>query len=256
VTILEKNKTPDSSILVIGNEILSGRTKDTNIPYIADGLKNRGIMLKQVRIVLDIEADIIKNLNELRKNYDFVFTTGGIGPTHDDITAASVAKAFDVPYVVHKAAEQRLIEHYGDRLNENRMRMAFMPEGAGLIDNPVSSAPGFFIENVYCMAGMPSVMRAMFDSLLPKLIHGDAFLSQSVTCNLLEGDFASDLEAIQSMYPSVEIGSYPFFHSLEDCGATLVIQGQNRETIELAKNDVISMITKFGGIIKDKTSVS
>ncbi len=188
------NPTPTAAILVIGNEILSGRTQDTNVQFIAERLKKHGIRLKEVRVVLDCEDDIIAAVHVLRARYTFVFTTGGIGGTHDDITAATMAKAFNIAYVVNPEAHQRLLHHYKDQLNQNRFQMAYMPDDARLIDNPISGAPGFAVENVYCLAGMPSVMQGMFVTLLPTLKGGIPFISRSVTCDLREDDIAKALD--------------------------------------------------------------
>jgi molybdenum cofactor synthesis domain-containing protein len=239
-----------AAILVIGNEILSGRTKDQNIPYMGERLKNRGIKLKEVRIVPDDESAIIKAVHALRNAYTYVFTTGGIGATHDDITAEVMSKAFNQNYALNETAAKLLKDHYQERINDNRMRMAFMPEHAGLIDNPLSAAPGFFVENVYCMAGMPSVMQVMFDGLIEKLDSAKPIISKSVKCNLLEGDIAHALSAIQNKYDDVDIGSYPHYVN-NAIGTSFVSQGQNIIAVENAMEDILKMIDEFNGIISE-----
>jgi molybdenum cofactor synthesis domain-containing protein len=237
--------TSTAAILVIGNEILSGRTHDTNVRYIAQHLQQAGIVLDEVRVIPDRESIIIKHVNALRADYDYVFTTGGIGSTHDDITAASVAKAFGVPFDIHTEALARIEQQLGDQMNDNCRRMAFMPKGSGLIDNSVSKVPGFYIENVYCLAGMPSIMRCMFDALLPTLKHGAPFVSNTVTCALLERQIAQQLEDIQSAFPTVDIGSYPFYDK-ESRGVSLVIKGQDQTVIQSATDRVITLVQSYG----------
>jgi molybdenum cofactor synthesis domain-containing protein len=202
-----------AALMVIGDEILSGRTKDKNIGTIADTCTAVGIDLKEVRVVPDEEAEIVAALNALRAKFDYVFTTGGIGPTHDDITADCVAKAFGVPLDVHPEAVAILKERLaktGGELNEARLRMARIPRGAALVANKVSGAPGFWIGNVITMAGIPSVMQAMLDEVLPKLKTGAKLLSETVRADAKEGDVGTDLGAIAKAYPETIIGSYPF----------------------------------------------
>jgi molybdenum cofactor synthesis domain-containing protein len=204
-----------AAILVIGDEILSGRTKDKNIGYIAEYLTNIGIDLSEVRIVPDVEAEIVGALNALRARYTYVFTTGGIGPTHDDITADCVAKAFNVPIDHDPRAVAMLRERYqpGD-LNEARLRMARIPAGADLIDNPISKAPGFRIGNVIVMAGVPSIMQAMLDNVAPTLATGARMLVSTIPATgLAEGIYAAGLAEIATAHPAVSIGSYPSFNA-------------------------------------------
>ncbi len=241
--------TPTAAILVIGNEILSGRTHDINVKYIAECLKKVGIQLLEVRIIPDVEAMIIETVNALRKRYVYVFTTGGIGATHDDITAASVAKAFNRALIEHEGALAALVVHYQERLNDNRRRMALMPADCGYIANPVSGAWGFFVENVYCLAGMPSVMQAMFNEILPTLKGGAPFISQTITCDLVEGDIAHALAAIQENHPSVQIGSYPFYRKPPDIGVSFVVQGQDKAAVLAATDAVNQMVIVFGGTL-------
>lgn len=238
-----------AAILVIGNEILSGRTQDTNVAFIAKHLQKKGIKLQEVRIVPDHEQAIIDAVLSLKSIYTYVFTTGGIGATHDDITAASIAKAFHLDLVVHEDALQRLKDHYQERLNANRSRMALLPATCQLIDNAISAAPGFSLDNVYCMAGMPNVMQAMFLWLLPHLKGGNEIFSSSVTCNLMEGDIAHALAFLQSDHPNVDIGSYPFYRIPPDIGVTFVLQSDDKMALSCAFQGVLKMIDDFNGTV-------
>ncbi len=198
-------------VIVIGNEILSGRTQDSNLAWLALALNEAGVRLKEARIIPDSQQAIIDTINACRMQYDYVFTTGGIGPTHDDITSECISQAFGVPHVRHPEAEAVLTRHYGqENLNAARLKMAEMPEGATLIHNPVSAAPGFIIGNVYVLAGVPRIMQAMFDELKHKLLGGKPIVSDSISIFVSEGMIAEDLSRIQSEFPDVEIGSYPF----------------------------------------------
>jgi molybdenum cofactor synthesis domain-containing protein len=200
-----------AAVLVIGDEILSGRTKDKNVGYIADRLTEVGIDLKEVRIVSDERDEIVDALNALRSRYTYVFTTGGIGPTHDDITADSVAAAFGVPIDVDQRAVDVMLERYEQsELTEARLRMARIPEGAELIANPVSKAPGFNIGNVFVMAGVPSIMHAMMDDVVPRLKAGRIVHSLSIEAGMGEGAVAKQLSALQDEFPDISIGSYPY----------------------------------------------
>ncbi|MEM7197748.1 MAG: molybdopterin-binding protein, partial [Pseudomonadota bacterium] len=201
-----------AALLIIGDEILSGRTKDSNLQTLAKKLNARGIALAEARVVPDVMEKIITSLNELRQTYHYVFTTGGIGPTHDDITCAAIAGAFGVAIVEHPLAMTKLAKRYqeiGQEFTEARRKMACVPEGATLIDNPVSVAPGFHIGNVYCMAGVPDIMSAMCDLLIPTLAQGAIMLSKSLITNLPESDVAPGLAKIARNFPMVDIGSYP-----------------------------------------------
>src|SRR6478609_2912976 len=202
-----------AALLVIGDEILTGRTKDKNIGYIAEYLTGIGIDLLEVRVVPDIEAEIVAAVNALRERYTYLFTTGGIGPTHDDITADSIGRAFGVPVDHDPRAVSLLRERYGpDELNEARMRMARVPEGADLIENPISKAPGFRIGNVFVMAGVPSIMQAMLDNIASGLQTGARMIIETIEAEgLAEGIYAEGLGQIASSFPSVSIGSYPSF---------------------------------------------
>ena len=204
-----------AAILVIGDEILSGRTKDKNIGYIAEYLTNIGIDLREVRVVPDVEGEVVGAINALRSRYTYLFTTGGIGPTHDDITADCVAKAFGVAIDHDPRAIKVMLERYNpEDLNEARMRMARIPDGAELIDNPISKAPGFMLGNVIVMAGVPNIMQAMLDNVAARLATGAKMLVSTIdTGGLPEGIYAAGLGAVASAHPGVSIGSYPSFHA-------------------------------------------
>ncbi len=236
---------PTAAIIIIGNEILSGRTQDTNIAYIAKKLASVGIDLLEVRVIPDEEDRIIDAVNEIRPRYTYVFTTGGIGATHDDITAASIAKAFQKPLVENEEALQILENHYKERFNTSRRRMAMMPEGVTLIENPVSKAPSFQIENVFVLAGMPSVMQGMLEYILPRLTTGKPFYYNTVTSGILEGTIAEKLTEVQNQHPGVSIGSYPFY-TIPNIGTSLVIRGQDKNLITKATEAVIAMVESFG----------
>lgn len=208
------NITSTSALLIIGNEILSGRTKDANLAWLGEQLSAIGAPLKEVRVIPDIETEIINAVHALKDKYTYVFTTGGIGPTHDDITAECMAKAFDTELWEDPEARRRLEVHYEDSehdLNEARLKMAKVPKGSTLIDNPVSAAPGFQIENVYVMAGVPRIMQAMFDNIASGIKGGASMQSIEIQCRLGEGDLAAPLGEIQKQYPEVDIGSYPSY---------------------------------------------
>ena len=240
---------PTAAVLIIGNEILSGRTHDANIQYLASRLTALGIRLRETRVVEDDAAAIGRALNALRRAYTYVFTTGGIGPTHDDITAASIAKALRLPLITDRAALARLAAHYRDRgttLNAARRRMAQMPKGSTLIDNPVSSAPGFRIRNVFVLAGVPSIMQAMFESIAPSLNGGPPLLSRTVRVNLPEGDIAQGLEQLQERFADVEMGSYPTF-SRRDWAVRIVLRCQDADRLGAAVDAFIALIARLGG---------
>ncbi|KEJ90861.1 competence/damage-inducible protein A [Sulfitobacter donghicola] len=229
-------KNPTAAMLVIGDEILSGRTRDANMHYLAGQLTDAGIALAEVRVVPDERDVIIAAVQALAANYDTVFTSGGIGPTHDDITADCMAAAFGQTIDVRDDARDILQAHYdksGTELNEARLRMARIPADATLIDNPVSSAPGFTIENVHVMAGVPSVFIAMVASVLPTLTGGAPLLSETLTVHRGEGDIAGPFGAIAEAYPSLSMGSYPFQKDGR-YGAHLVVRGQDRAMLDEA----------------------
>lgn len=235
--------TVTAAILVIGDEILSGRTKDKNIGYIAEYLTNIGIDLREVRVVSDVEDEIVAALNALRHRYTHVFTTGGIGPTHDDITADSVAKAFGVPIEVDERAVKLLLERIAKAdLNEARLRMARIPEGADLIQNSVSKAPGFSIGNVHVMAGVPTIMQAMLDDVAPRLKTGKKMLSRSFPARAKEGDVAAPLKTVQEQFPDISMGSYPTFEEGVGPTTTLVLRGREEVRLDQAEAAVKAML--------------
>lgn len=244
---MSDGKTVTAALLIIGNEILSGRTHDKNIAHIAGKLTEAGIRLREVRVVPDVEEEVVHAVNRLRAKYTYLFTTGGIGPTHDDITAECVAKAFGRALIRHPEANRRLVEHYertGVDYNEMRQRMANTPEGAGLIDNPVSTAPGFVVENVYVMAGVPRIMQAMLDNVLPTLTGGPKMLSRTVVAALGEGVIAGGLQAIQKRFPEVDIGSYPAYTN-EGFRTSLVLRGIDPQLLETARQAVWDLIVEL-----------
>lgn len=240
-------------VIVIGNEILSGRTQDVNLNWLAVQLNAVGVRLREARVIPDVPEIIIKTVNECRAAYDYVFTTGGIGPTHDDITSECIAQAFGVPYERHKEAETLLVNHYSpEMLNEARLRMANMPRGATLIPNPVSTAPGFIIGNVYVMAGVPRIMQAMFDGIKHSLKGGEPVLSITISIFLTEGTIAKGLTEIQHRFPDVEIGSYPFVRN-NKLGTSLVSRHTDSSRLEQVKSELTSFLTTLGGepIVED-----
>jgi molybdenum cofactor synthesis domain-containing protein len=236
-----------AAILVIGNEILSGRTQDTNLNYIARGLAEAGVVLREARVIPDIPDVIIATLNELRAKFDYVFTTGGIGPTHDDITSECVARAFGLALTIHPEAHRMFLSYYAPgELNEARMRMAKTPEGATLIVNPVSRAPGYRIGNVFVMAGIPRVMQAMFDGIKGGLQGGPPVLSRTVSCGLPEGILAKGLGEIQDRNSDLDIGSYPFTRR-GTLGVALVVRGRDPVRLDRIKDEVAALIRTLGG---------
>lgn len=232
-----------AGIIIIGNEILSGRTHDKNTQWLASQLTDIGVSVREAIVLPDIPDTIIRTVQDYSKRFDYVFTTGGIGPTHDDLTAESVAKAFQTPLELNSEAHEILKNHYKHELNEARLKMGFIPVGAHLIENPVSAAPGFRIENVYVMAGIPSIMRAMFTSIAHELKGGDPVLSTTVTGPTSEGLIATELTQIQKNHPEVDIGSYPFFHD-GVLGVSLVIRGTEQAKINAAAADVAALVEK------------
>ena len=233
--------------LVIGNEVLSGRTKDANLNWMASRCTEIGISLAEARVLPDDEGIIIEAINECREKYNYVFTTGGIGPTHDDITSACVAKAFGVEIERRKEAVE-LLETFikKENLNEARLKMAEIPVGAELIYNPVSKAPGFRMENVYVMAGVPSIMRSMFDGFANSLMSGEKVLSQSVACYLPEGAVAQGLSNIQGRHLEIDVGSYPFMRAGK-FGCTLVSRGTDEKHLSMVVDEIKAMIIELGG---------
>ena len=243
----DKSAVITAAVLVIGDEILSGRTKDKNIGYIADYLTAIGIDLKEVRVVSDEADAIVEAINALRAKYTYVFTTGGIGPTHDDITADCVAAAFGVALELHPEAVAILRERLartGGELNEARLRMARIPHGAALVANKVSGAPGFWIGNVITMAGIPAVMQAMLDEVAPKLQTGAKMLSATIRADAKEGDVGTPLGAIAKAHPDAIIGSYPFIDEKQGPNTNIVVRSRDAGTLAAVKAEVESMLVQ------------
>lgn len=235
-------------VVLIGDEILSGRTRDSNLSYIANHLNRIGVQVREARVIPDIEETIVSVVNEVRARYDYVFTTGGIGPTHDDITADAIAKAFGVG-IGHDARALAILDaHYkatGGEFTEARKRMARIPFGATLIENPVSKAPGFQIGNVFVMAGVPMVMQVMLDSLTGRLEGGATMMSRTVSGQIGEGTIAEPLGALQKRYPDIVIGSYPYYRG-RVFGTSLVMRGVDPRRLEEAAGEVANLLRSFG----------
>ena len=239
---MKKNIKVNAAILIIGNEILSGRTQDTNTSTLATWLNSIGVKVNEVRIVQDEEKIIIDTLNFLRKTNNYVFTTGGIGPTHDDITAQSVAKAFGLKYELHQEGYKILEAYYQPgEFNEGRQKMIWMPENADLILNPTSGAPGFSVENVFCLPGVPSIMKSMLGGLKNKIIGGEPILSYTISLRTVESEIANSLTKVQNQNMDVEIGSYPFFHAGK-LGVSIVLRSENQSKIEACNSQILEFI--------------
>ena len=234
----------NAAILIIGNEILSGRTQDTNTSTIALWLNSIGVKVQEVRVILDIEDIIIHTVNKLRKSNDYVFTTGGIGPTHDDITAESISKAFGLKYEIHKEAYKILENYYKPgEFNEGRQKMIWMPKDANLILNPTSGAPGFSVENVFCLPGVPSILKSMIGGLKNEITGGEPILSCTISLRTVESEIASSLTEIQNNNKEVEIGSYPFFHAGK-LGVSIVMRSVDQSKIDVCSSKVFELANK------------
>lgn len=241
------NKPVTACILIIGNEVLSGRTQDVNLSYLATQLNELGIQVHEARVIPDIEQTIIDTLNEARAKFDYVFTTGGIGPTHDDITSSCVAKAFGLEFGHNPEAVAILKTHYKpEDLNEARLRMAQTPKGAILIENPISKAPGFQVENVFVLAGVPKIAQAMFENLQDRLKGGKPVKSLTVSTNLPEGIIADALGEVQKKFSDIDIGSYPYFKDGK-LGVSLVLRGIDKNRVKSCDTTVKQMIETLGG---------
>ena len=239
---MSKNTKYNAAILIIGNEILSGRTKDTNTSTLATWLNSVGVNVAEVRVVPDLEDTIVDTLNTLRKNYDYVFTTGGIGPTHDDITAKSVSKAFGLKYEIHQEAFKILESYYKvGEFNEGRQKMVWMPENANLILNPTSGAPGFSVENVFCLPGVPSILKSMLGALKNNIVGGKPILSHTISLRTVESEIASSLTEVQNKNKEVEIGSYPFFQAGK-LGVSIVIRSENQSEIDNCSSQILKFV--------------
>ena len=239
-----KNKKVNAAILIIGNEILSGRTQDTNTSTIATWLNSIGVKVGEVRVIPDIEKQIIDTLNLLRSNYDYVFTTGGIGPTHDDITAESVSKAFKLQYEIHQEAFKILEAYYKPgEFNDGRQKMIWMPKNANLILNPTSGAPGFNVENVFCLPGVPSILKSMLGGLTNIIVGGNPILSLTISLRTVESEIAESLTKVQNKNQDVEIGSYPFFQAGK-LGVSIVIRSEDQSKINDCNSEILEFVNK------------
>jgi molybdenum cofactor synthesis domain-containing protein len=245
---MPETKTVTACLLIIGNEILSGRTKDANLQFLALELNQIGIRLTEVRVIPDIEQTIVDTVNEVRRKFDYVFTTGGIGPTHDDITADCIAKAFGVGISEHPEAVARMTKHYGDvaLFTPARRRMARVPHGGTLVDNPVSVAPGFQMENVFTFAGIPSVMQGMFHAMKHRLSGGSPVVSRTVRTNLPEGIIAEPLGALQKRFEDLDIGSYPAFRNGKP-SVSLVLRGTEDSRLAAAAAELVATLKSMNG---------
>jgi molybdenum cofactor synthesis domain-containing protein len=249
---MTKNKKVNAAILIIGNEILSGRTQDTNTSTIALWLNSIGVRVNEVRIIQDIEDIIINTVNHLRKVNDYVFTTGGIGPTHDDITAQSISKAFNLKYEIHKEAFKILESYYKvGEFNEGRQKMIWMPRNANLILNPTSGAPGFNIENVFCLPGVPSILKSMLGGLKNKIVGGKPILSHTISLRTVESEIAKPLTNVQYNNKDTEIGSYPFFQAGK-LGVSIIIRSEEQSKIEKCKKEILTFVDKKKIEVVDK----
>ena len=241
---MNQNTKFNAAILIIGNEILSGRTQDTNTSTIAQWLNSIGVKVNEVRVIPDIENTIIDTVNHLRKVNNYVFTTGGIGPTHDDITARSISKAFNLEYEIHKEAFKILEAYYkAGEFNEGRQKMVWMPRNANLILNPTSGAPGFNVENVFCLPGVPSILKSMLGDLKNKIIGGDPILSYTISLKTVESEIANSLTIVQDKNKDVEIGSYPFFQAGK-LGVSIVIRSEDQLKINKCSSEILDFVNK------------
>ena len=232
----------NASILIIGNEILSGRTKDTNTSTLALWLSSIGVKVEEVRVIPDVEKTIVDTLNLLRVTYDYIFTTGGIGPTHDDITAQSVSKAFGIKYEIHKEAFKILEAYYKPgEFNEGRQKMVWMPENAELILNPTSGAPGFSVKNVFCLPGVPSILKSMLGGLKNRIVGGQPILSHTISLRTVESEIANSLTQVQNQNKDVEIGSYPFFQAGK-LGVSIVLRSEKQSKIDDCSSQILNFI--------------
>ena len=239
---MTKNKKVNAAILIIGNEILSGRTQDTNTSTIALWLNTLGVSVGEVRVIPDIENIIIENINHLKKVNDYVFTTGGIGPTHDDITAQSISEAFNLKYEIHEEAFKILEAYYKPgEFNEGRQKMVWMPKGAKLILNPTSGAPGFYVNNVFCLPGVPSILKSMLGGLKNEIIGGEPILSQTISLRTVESEIANSLTTVQDNNKDIEIGSYPFFQAGK-LGVSIVLRSENQFRIDKCNKEILKFI--------------
>ena len=241
---MNKNKKVNAAILIIGNEILSGRTQDTNTSTISLWLNSIGVKVQEVRVIPDIEKTIIDTVNDLKKKNDYVFTTGGIGPTHDDITAQSISKAFKLDYEIHKEAFKILEGYYKPgEFNKGRQKMVWMPKDAKLILNPTSGAPGFYVQNVFCLPGVPSILKSMLGGLKNEIVGGEPILSKTISLRTVESEIAKSLSKVQEDNTDVEIGSYPFFQAGK-LGVSIVIRSADKLKINQCVLQILDFVKK------------
>ena len=234
----------NAAVLIIGNEILSGRTRDLNLTYISKWLNSQGIKVEETRVIPDVQKTIINSVNELRKKFNYVFTTGGIGPTHDDITAQSISKAFKINYEIHKEAYKILESYYKPgEFNEGRQRMTKMPSRAKLILNPTSGAPGFYVENVFCLPGVPSILQSMLGGLENIVSGGKPLLDKTINLKTVESKIAKTLTEVQNKNKNVEIGSYPFFKAGK-LGVSIVLRCEDKEKIDKCSIEILKFISE------------
>ena len=236
------NKKVNAAIIIIGNEILSGRTQDVNVVSISKWLNKLGVKLEEVRVIPDTEDIIVKTINDVRKKFNYVFTTGGIGPTHDDITSRSIARAFNLSYGYHKEAYKTLETYYGaENFNKGRKKMSMLPDRALLIFNPSSGAPGFIVDNVYCLPGVPSILKSMLGGLNSKIKGGKKILNKTIALRTVESEIASSLEKVQNNFKDMEIGSYPFFKQGK-IGVSLVMRSNKKNLIDKCTKDILKFV--------------
>jgi len=241
---MSENSKFNAAILIIGNEILSGRTQDTNTSTLATWLNSLGVKVEEVRIIPDVEETIINSVNLLRKQHNYVFTSGGIGPTHDDITSESISKAFQLPYEKHEEGYKILEAYYKQgEFNDGRQKMIWMPRGANLILNPTSGAPGFYVENVFVLPGVPSILKSMLGGIKNKIIGGNPIISHTISLRTFESHIADSLTAVQNKYNNVEIGSYPFFQAGK-LGVSIVMRSDDQDLIDKCSSDVMNFVNK------------
>ena len=240
--MMKKKIQVNAAVIIIGNEILSGRTQDINTSTLALWLNSLGVKIQEARVIPDIEEVIVKTINIVRKKYNYVFTTGGIGPTHDDITASSVSKAFNVKYEIHPQAFKILENYYKiSEFNKGRQQMAWMPSNARLILNPTSGAPGFAIGNVFCLPGVPSILRSMLRGLKNEIVGGNPILSKTINLSIVESEIAESLTKVQKNNKDVDIGSYPFFKAGRG-GVSIVIRSEDQSKIDICNSQILEYV--------------
>ena len=242
---MENKKEIIAGIIIIGNEILSGRTKDLNTSTISKWLNSIGIKVQEARAIPDNEKIIINTVNEFRKKFNYVFTSGGIGPTHDDITSEAVSKSFNLKYEINNEAFKILEKYYGaNEFNEGRQRMTWMPSKANLILNPASGAPGFYVENVFCLPGVPSILESMLPGLNNKLIGGKPIISKTISLRTLESEIAKSLKAVQEKNKDIDIGSYPFFRKGK-IGVSIVLRSEDKSKIDICSTEIMKFVNEM-----------